>query len=63
MLPAYMRQKQILSKILLLWYQFNSDQIAQKDRAKQALSIGKKRNFFIPLLKEKSTYLTTFGMP
>ena len=39
------------------------DQMPQEDRAKDALSIGLKRHFFRHLLKEKSTKLTTFGMP
>ena len=53
----------VLIKILLLRYQLNSDQITQKNRAKHALSIGKKEIFLDLYLRKKSTSVTTFGMP
>jgi hypothetical protein len=41
----------------------NSDQIAQKDRAKDALSFYKKEIFFALSISKKSAALTTFCMP
>ena len=58
-----MKQKQSFHQNFTITILAGIDQIAQDDRAKDALSIGEKRNCFRHLLKEKSTSLTTFGSP
>jgi hypothetical protein len=41
----------------------NSNQIAWKDRVKDTVSFYRKRNVFELSVSEKSTTVTTFGMP
>ncbi len=44
-------------------YQLNSDQLVQKDRAKDALSVYKKENFFKRSIRKYDRMATIFGLP